>query len=337
MWFHWLPELRGPFPLEIGLFFFLTLTGFLITRVLLRERAAGEAAGGNWRRRAYRGFQHRRLARILTPCYVAMLFAIVVGAPDIRTHPLLYFGHVSNFHMAMMEGWPSGTAHYWTLAMQMQFYLLWPLLVFLAPRRLLGWLFAACVLLAPLSRFVLERWFPEIHHAQAVSSCALDYFGVGALLALAFERGVREGDRRIAIAGWLAFAGYAVIYAFNEAGRGLPGCGIFQQTFLAVAFAGLISSTLAGYCGRRRRVLDHPAVQHVGRLSYGLYLFHTPVPLLLGKVLPFLWHPVFDGPLLWMRIAVFALASWGAAWFCWRWLEGPDRLRFPRLATGVVR
>lgn len=337
MWFHWLPELRGPFPFEIGLFFFLTLTGFLITRILLRERAAGEAAGGSWRRRAYRGFQHRRLARILTPCYVAMLFAILVGAPDIRSHPLLYFGHVSNFHMAMMEGWPSGTAHYWTLAIQMQFYLFWPLLVFLAPRRLLGWLFAGCVLLAPLSRFVLERWFPEIQHVQAVTTSAFDYFGVGALLALAFERGVREGDRCIAIAGWLAFSAYAVIYAFNEAGRSLPGCGIFQQTFLAVAFAGLISTTLAGFRGRRRWLLDHPAVQHIGRLSYGLYLFHTPVPLFLGHVLPFLWHPVFDGPLLGVRIAVFALASWGVAWLCWRWLEGPDRLRFPRLAAGGTR
>lgn len=337
MWFHWVPELRGPFPFEIGLFFFLTLTGFLITRILLRERAAGEAAGGRWRWRAYRGFQHRRLTRILAPCYAAMLFAIVVGAPDIRAHPLAYFAHVSNFHMAMMDGWPSGTAHYWTLAIQMQFYLLWPLLVFFAPRRWLGPLFGCAVLLAPLSRHLIGRWFPEIHHMQAVSVCALDYFGAGALLALAFEHGVKEGDRRITLAGRIAFVVYAVIYAFNEAGRPLPGCGIFQQTFLAVAFAGLISATLAGFRGKRRRVLDHPAVQHVGRLSYGLYLFHTPVPLLLGHVLPFLWFPVFDGPLLFVRIAVFALVSWGAAWLCWRWLEGPERLRFPRLAARATK
>ena len=82
-------------------------------------------------------------------------------------------------------------------------------------------------------------------------------------------------------------------------------------------------------------MLDHPAVQHVGRLSYGLYLFHAPVPLFLGWVLPWLWHPVFDGPLLAVRLAVFALVSWGVAWLCWRWLEGPDRLRFPRLAAGA--
>ena len=332
MWHHWAPpEWRGPFQFEVGLFFFLTLTGFLITRILLRERGAGENTGEPWRVRAYKGFQHRRLARILAPCYAAMLFAIAVGADDILGHPLAYFAHVSNFHMARMDGWPSGTAHYWTLAIQMQFYLVWPLVVFLAPRRLLGWVFLLCVAVAPVSRYVLDAWFPAIHHGEAITTSAFDYFGAGALLALAFESGIREGDKRIAFVGWFAFAGYLTLYILNEVGRDTGSLGCIQQTLLAFAIAALISSTLGGFRGHRRRVLDHPAVQHVGRLSYGLYLFHTPVPLFLGWVLPWLWHPVFGGPLMIVRFGVFALASWGAAWLCWRWLEGPERLRFPRL------
>jgi peptidoglycan/LPS O-acetylase OafA/YrhL len=232
-----------------------------------------------------------------------------------------------------MDGWPSGTAHYWTLAIQMQFYVFWPLPVFLTPRRALGGMFAACVLIAPLSRLAIERWFPEIRHAEAITTSAFDYFGVGALLALAMQRGVKEGDRRLAIAGWIAFAGYVALYVCGEAGRPLAGFCYFQQTLLAVTFAGLISSTLGGLRGRLGRLLDHPAVQHAGRLSYGLYLFHTPVPLLLGWVLPWLWHPTLDGPLQVVRLAVFGLVSWGMAWLCWRWLEGPGRLRIPRHAS----
>ena len=111
MWLHWVPAAwRGHFPFEIGLFFFLTLTGFLITRILLRERTACEERGGKWHFKAYVHFQKRRMMRILVPCYAAMLFAIIVGAPDIRQHWLAYFGHWSNFHMAFMAGWPSGTA-----------------------------------------------------------------------------------------------------------------------------------------------------------------------------------------------------------------------------------
>lgn len=334
MWHHWAPKAwRGAFPFEIGLFFFLTLTGFLITRILLREKAAGEAAEGSWKRAAWLRFQKRRLARILAPCYAAMLFAIAVGASDIREHPLAYFGHVSNFHMAWLDGWPSGTAHYWTLAIQMQFYLSWPLLVFLVPRRALGWTFVACLAVAPLARLWIAREFPGIRHSEAMGITALDYFGAGAMLALALERGMPAGGRRIVITGWLAFGGYAALYVADACGWRMAELGCLQQTLLAVAFAALISATLGGLAGLGK-LLDHPAAQHVGRLSYGLYLFHTPVPLLLGWVLPVLWRPAFDaGLLLGVRLMVFALVSWAMAWLCWRWLEGPRRLVLPRLAA----
>lgn len=322
MWLHWSPATwRGPIPFEIGLFFFLTLTGFLITRILLRERAIGESSGGKWRSRTYLHFQKRRMTRILIPCYAAMLFAILAGAPDIRHHWLAYFGHWSNFHMAGMKGWPSGTAHYWTLAIQIQFYLAWPLLVFFTPQRLLAGAFLACVALAPLSRMILARGFPEIHHSEAISSSSLDYFGVGALLALAMARGMKAGDRRLKWASWFAFIGYAALYILNEVDQPVGGFGSFQQTLVSVAFVGLISSTLAGFDGILGKILDHPAVQHVGRLSFGLYLFHTPAPLLLGHTLPWLWWPFFTGPWQAIRLAFFALTSWSLAYLCWRYLE----------------
>jgi len=332
MWLHWTPESwRGPFPFEIGLFYFLTLTGFLITRTLLREREAGEHTGHPWRWRAYHGFQKRRLLRILAPCYAAMLLAVLVGAPDICSHPIAYFGHYSNFHIAMLHGWPSGTAHYWTLAIQMQFYLIWPLVVFLIPRRAMAVAFTICAALGPVSRYVVSHWFPEVIHTSMISTSALDYFGIGALLAYALWCGMPAGDKRLATVAWLALAGYVVLYVCNIRGLSTGCVGYIQQTLLTVSLAGLISWALAGHRGVVGRVLNHPAVQHVGRVSYGLYLFHTPVPLLLGIVLPWLWLPVFDGPLVVVRLVVFILVSWGAAWLCWRWLEGPNRLRWLHL------
>ncbi len=320
MWLHWAPPVwRGSIPFEIGLFFFLTLTGFLITRILLHERTAAEHRGGRWRTKAYLHFQKRRLLRVLVPCYVAMLFAIIVGAPDIRQHWLAYFGHWSNFHMAYMENWPSGTAHYWTLSVQIQFYLFWPLVVFLVPRKLLGMAFLAFVAVGPLFRMILALWFPEVHHSEAFTSTAMDYFGVGALLALALERGMKAGDKRLTWVAWIALAGYVVLYTFNEMERPLDGFCYIQQTLVSVVFAGLISATLAGFGGIGEKILEHPAVQHVGKLSFGLYLFHTPVPLFLGIVLPWLW--LLTGPWQLLRLGVFALTSWGLAWLCWRYLE----------------
>lgn len=326
MWLHWSPrDWRGHFPFEIGLFFFLTLTGFLITRILLRERAAGESSGEKWRARSYLDFQKRRMLRILIPCYAAMIFAILVGAPDIREHWMAYFGHWSNFHMAWLPSWPSGTAHYWTLSLQMQFYLLWPLVIFLMPRRLLAGAMVLCVAVAPVSRFVLEKWFPEIHHSEAISSSAMDYFGVGGLLALAMSHGLKAGDKRLKTAAMISLAGYLVLYVSREMDHRVAGFCYIQQTLVSVVFAGLISSTLCGFSGITGRILDHPAVQHVGRLSYGLYLFHTPVPLLLGIALPQLWQPFFSGPWVWVRLLAFGITSWIFAWLSWRFLERMHR------------
>ena len=327
MWLHWAPsEWRGPFPFEIGLFFFLTLTGFLITRILLRERAAGEVTSQPWRVKAYTHFQKRRMVRILVPCYAAMVFALIVGAPDLRNHPLLYFFHLSNFHMAVLEKWPSGTAHYWTLALQVQFYLLWPIIVFWTPRRGLKIIFLLCVAVAPLSRMVIPILYPQIHHHGVLPFVSCDYFAVGALLALALERGMRVGDGSLKWASWLAFLGYVILYIYHERGETIAGFWCIQQTLVSVVFIGLISATLAGFSGVLGRVLEHPSVQAIGRLSFGLYLFHTPVPLLLGHIFPFLWHPSIVGPWIIVRLLAFALTSWGLAFVCWKYLESHGTL-----------
>ncbi len=333
MWLHWTPaQWRGAFPFEIGLFFFLTLTGFLITRILLRERITGEETSKPWRVKAYLAFQKRRMLRILLPCYAAMIFALLVGAKDILHHPWFYFSHLSNFHMATMERWPSGTAHYWTLAIQVQFYLLWPLVVFAVPKRAMIYTFLAFTALAPISRMILAIHFPQIHHSQAITAASFDYFAVGAWLALALQRGMIAGDTRLKWASWLAFAGYGFLYVCDQCSAQIPGFCYLQQTLISIVFAGLISTTLRGFSGPLGSLLDHPLVQNIGRLSFGLYLFHTPVPLFLGWVLPGLWHPFFDGPWLLVRLLGFALTSWALAFLCWKYLESkPALARQPEL------
>lgn len=329
MWLHWTPaSWRGIVPFEIGLFFFLTLTGFLITRILLEVRERGEAAGGPWRKRAVAEFLRKRFARILAPAYAAMLLALLVGARDIRAHVAAYALHVSNFHMAWLPEWPHGTAHYWSLAIQMQFYVLWPFVVLFAPGRWLAWVFAVCAALAPALRFALGAWFPEIRHVEAITPVAFDYFGAGALLALAMRCGVSGDDPRVRWIAWICGAGYVALYLHQEMVAKLPVAGCFQQTFLAFAMAGLIAASWKGFAGVLGKTLDHPVLQHIGKVSYGLYLFHTIVPLLLGWIVPQLWYAPWFDLLLPVRLVVFALVSWGLAWLCWRWLEGPERLRF---------
>jgi len=323
---HWLPrDWRGPFPFEIGLFFFLTLTGYLITGILLREREKGEAAGGPWKARAMRQFQLQRGLRILAPYYAALALAWLLGAPDVRAAPGWYLAQLTNFHIAASGRWPEFTAHFWSLAVQHQFYVLWPLVIWFVPKRAFVPVMLGVAAVAPLSRALepwMDRWLP-MSGVGSWASC--DYLSLGALFAVAVARGLELDDPRLRRLARTALAGYAVLYGFNEAGHRVPGLHVFQQTLLAVACCGAIAGATTGFRDWRAALLDHPAVQHLGRLSYGLYLFHNLAPLAAGWIFPWLWKgPLESSPLgLVARLPFFAALAWALAWLSWRWLECP--------------
>ena len=84
------------------LFFFLVMTGYLITGSLLRERDRSEARGGAWKMEALRTYQIRRGLRILAPYYAALALALLVMAPDVWPGLGWYVFHLSNIHMAFL-------------------------------------------------------------------------------------------------------------------------------------------------------------------------------------------------------------------------------------------
>lgn len=322
MWVHWAPRAwRGSLPFEIGLYFFLTLTGFFVTRLILREQMTDRAG-------VFARFIRRRALRILVPCFAAFGFAWLVGAPDLRAHPWWYVCQLANFHIAHLPEWPSGTSHYWTLAIQSQIYLLWPIVLLVLPRKALP---AACLITtaaAPASRAILLHHFPEISQPGAITTCTLDYLGLGGLLALGFSAGMKADDRRLRFGAWFAAVIWAVLYVFDESGRPLPMVRHFQQTFLTVAMCGLISASMAGLPGWISGILEHRFTQHFAKISYSLYLFHSLIPLALGFLLPFLWGLPEGHAAEALRILGFFLGSWGIAWLSWRWIEQPvDRWR----------
>jgi peptidoglycan/LPS O-acetylase OafA/YrhL len=153
-------------------------------------------------------------------------------------------------------------------------------------------------------------------------------FGIDSKHSVGWLAGLRGAGGDVAALGTgslaqVAFAGHAILYIFNARGERIAGFCYLQQTLAAIVFIGLISSTLSGFSGVLGRVLGHSLVRAIGRLSFGLYLFHTPVPLLLGWIMPFLWHPFFSGPWVILRLFAFGLTSWGLAFLCWKYLEGP--------------
>jgi len=324
-WDHWCPHAWPRiFPFEVFLFFFLVLTGFLITGSLLRERDRFEAAGGPWRYDALKNYQIRRGLRILAPYYVALALAWLLWTPDVHAALGWYVFQLSNIHMAQLGYWPMGTNHFWSLAMQHQFYLVWPLVIWFVPKRAMLPLILAFTAVAPLSRMFQGGFLQEVPWRHLLTWASFDYFGAGALLALAVHHGMSMESRGLRLLSAMALAGYALVFGAHSLGWATWGLRSFQQTMLAVGLCGIIAGGSVGYSGILKCVLEHPIIQRIGKVSYGVYLFHNLAPLVAGKIFWFLWGDFFNnemGEVL--RVMAFAGVTWSLAWASWRWIESP--------------
>jgi peptidoglycan/LPS O-acetylase OafA/YrhL len=335
-WDHWCPAgWPRVFPFEVFLFLFLVLTGYLITGSLLRERDRSEARGGSWKAAGLKSYQIRRGLRILAPYYAALALAWIVRAPDVIGSGLpWYLFHVSNFHIAQIGYWPAGTNHFWSLAVQQQFYLIWPMVIWFLPRKIQVPAILVFTAIGPLSRMFHDSFLPWFAWPQVLTWTCFDYFGIGALFALAVHRGMSLESPALRWVSVLSLACYIGIFGAHSLGWPTYGLRPLQQSLLAIAWCGFIAAVSVGFTGLPQKILENPAIQRVGQLSYGLYLFHNLAPLVAGKLFWFLWDGSFENGLgAMVLIVLYAGIAWGLTLASWRWIEQPLQGVRTRIAT----
>ncbi len=277
----------------LGVSVFFTLSGFLITLLLLRERdATGHIS--------LRGFWSRRVRR-LSPAAMACVAVVLLTSAwwldpiQLRNLPgdgIAALANVANWRFVADEQsyadlfatGPSPLVHFWSLAIEEQFYLVFPVLM-------------AALLALPLRRRAVAAVLAALTIASVVamlltSDHDLAYYGthtraaeflVGALLAFVVAAGWLErlGPRIGAAAswaGWLAVGGFAVLVATTDHSTSWLYRGGFPA--LSLIWAAMIVAALVP--GHFRRASGVAALAVVGRMSYGLYLVHWPVFLALG-------------------------------------------------------
>jgi peptidoglycan/LPS O-acetylase OafA/YrhL len=255
----------------LGVNLFFVLSGFLITGILLDSRDRPDY---------FKRFYIRRALRIL-PLYYLVLLALYplahtgwLGSRQISWRfvalSAVYLSNVVDFF-----GVPLQFAVLWSLAVEEQFYIVWPAIVRVLSRR--------GVLIATLSIIVgcpLLRAFAYEHGYQYASGyiwLVADELAFGALLGVLSRGWLSERKRMLyfsiaSVGAGAALLGFGAPFGIML-NRTLLGASL-RLTALNLIFTGVVAGSLVMGTGRFRRVVQQPALQFFGRISYGLYLLH---------------------------------------------------------------
>jgi len=254
-----------------GVILFFTLSGFLITSILLTTRDQP---------RYYHNFHARRALRVW-PVYILLLIVVYLNAPwfigpsvgeAIKTAPwLAYIFCVQNlFHLAL----PPAIAPTWALAIEEQYYFVWaPLVRGLRRPLTLAIALAAALIASPLLRHADLHWMTSTN-----TLIHLDGIAWGSLLAIALH--TLPLSRR----AWLAMGLSGLVLGFLAAGT-IAGGTAYLDSALAVGFAGMVLALIASTGARNpiNAVLRSGPLAFYGRISYGLYMMHISVFIFIGS------------------------------------------------------
>jgi len=323
------------YDLELGdwaLQMFFVQSGFLITGILLRARDGAEATGASpWS--PIGPFYARRALRIFPAYYLVLLVAYAANIPPVRESIGWHLAYLSNVYVARQGEWPGTVSHLWSLSVEEQFYLLWPLIVLSTPRKRLASVMIAAMLAAPVFRIVtFVATGGNGFWAWLMMPSLLDRLALGGLLALSWRADPAVQPFRHRLFGWALPAG---LVSFGLGIVGERAGGIWDVTSVFTRDAGyalvnlwLVDRAAKGFGGAAGRVLTWRPMVAVGGVSYGAYLWHNFVaPLvdhlddLVGRSYTIPEHGLVR--FLWVLVLTVL-----AAGLSWQLVEGPlNRLK----------
>jgi peptidoglycan/LPS O-acetylase OafA/YrhL len=320
----------------VGVDLFFVLSGFLITGILLDAKGSATY---------FRSFYARRVLRIF-PLYYAFIIFMLVVAPrfdlgdsaSLRDNQFWYWSYLTNIGFSfdgLASAAPFGNAHVhlWSLAVEEQFYLIWPLAVLALDRRKLA---ALCVVLIPLAlgvrMFLISDLAPDAVRANApygLMPARFDTLALGALLAVGARTdvGLERWRRYVPLVLGVALAILAALFVTQEGISFIdPDVQSIGYTAIAASFACLLLLVVTAPAnGALQRALSAGWLRSFGKYSYALYVVHPIVAQTIARRIAEHYDvPLVFGSQIPLAIAIglgAGAASFGVAWLSWHLLE----------------
>jgi peptidoglycan/LPS O-acetylase OafA/YrhL len=307
----------------LGVELFFVLSGFLITRLLLfrRETSSGLAP-------YLRSFMWRRALRIFPLYYATLLLIFAVVPRIIPIHDPAYqtLRHNAPWYWLYSVNWldalhgssqiTMNTGHFWSLAVEEQFYLLWPIVVWCAGHKRLPYVCMTLWAASLIGRFAVGEAFdphrvtPVLHFDPLMAGALVAWYSTG-VTRIRAERWLPAIATvgSLAIFGWLVTGGQRILW--------LP----------AVAFSALVGCLVLGRGGASlSRAFRSPTLRVFGKYSYCIYVVHYLILEGIPRLMPRLAVPRLLGSSLPSALVMGALlvgSSFFVAMVSWRALERP--------------
>ncbi len=306
---------------DVAVLSFFVLSGYLITRILLVSKGDEEAS--TWHLLGI--FYLRRGLRIFPLYYLVLAGAWMLDLEGMRATIRWHLTYLTNIWYFEANSWtPWPTNHLWTLSVEEQFYLVWPLIVLFLPRKILPGIALAAMAGAVLFRAILSQTMDDGVSQVVLTPAHMDALGAGALLAMMEEAG---WVTRRTMAGLSALSAVCAAWLIGSllGWLSVPSDQMFRvgaPLAMVVILMTLVATLRAGVRGPVGVVLDHPVPRYIGKISYGIYLLHMFVLAFaiqyLARILP---NEVLQPGA--MRFVAFTLATFALASSSWHFFEGP--------------
>lgn len=288
---------------SIGVDTFFVLSGFLITGILLNCRMLcdeGQPALVTVRR-----FYIRRFLRIFPLFYLALFLATLFNLPGARKGFWWHATYTCNIYMAIHRQFLGATGHFWSLAVEEQFYLVWPWVIIFSRRKWLPHLIVAAMLTGFLFRIAMLN---QPIMAGILPFANLDALGMGALLAVLSDFKMRRSLSVIRVLG--TSVGLPLLIALmvlNYMHRSPSIQEVFTTAAISLLAASLILSC-SETSGRTARLFSFRPLSYLGVISYGLYVYHLPIWYLMG--FDWSYHSLHRTIIGLFATIIVAAASW---------------------------
>jgi peptidoglycan/LPS O-acetylase OafA/YrhL len=310
----------GSFWGHLGVRLFFVISGFLITRLLLDARSAVQYEPTT----TLKSFYVRRALRIFPPYFALLGFVWFVNLEGARGSLKWHALYLSNYWYAIHDQWtPWVLCHTWSLSIEEQFYIVWPLAMLLAPRHMIERICVAVIACSIAYRLCWPLTGTPTLMRDLLPPASMDALATGALLAA--YRGRTDAWPRWMQLSWMPLAAAAAIALWLKSVPMTPQLDwmawIGAEVFPLVPLVMLVGCCSSGLKGPFGRMLELQPIMAIGRISYGIYLFHPIVLSLIVKAQP--WIPMNvseQGP---ARFVIGSMATLIIASISWAIFEKP--------------